>query len=71
MIETGSTGTGYQNPCSSRLPCGLCLITNSPCPFVMQTITPIWKVTCGSDSISMKDYPNTVTTTAYNGEEQT
>ena len=52
MIATNSNGTSltYEpNNCGSRLPCGLCLITNSPCPFVTQTITPIWEVTCKAE----------------------
>lgn len=49
MIATNSSGTPltYENKtCASRLPCGLCLITNNPCPFMIQTITPTWEVIC-------------------------
>lgn len=27
----------YNQQCSSRLPCGLCLITNQPCPYFART----------------------------------
>lgn len=30
----------YQQECGSRLPCGLCLITNNVCPFLVQTFEP-------------------------------
>ena len=72
-INTSGTPLTYEsNNCGSRLPCGLCLITNSPCPFVVQTITPMWRVTCGGSvtvkTAEKKDYSNT---TAWNGEGQT
>lgn len=56
MINT--TNTNYlpnittTSACSSRLPCGLCLITNQPCPFMIQTFQP--SCTCAINS-SMED----------------
>ena len=47
----------YTKGCSSRLPCGLCLITNQACPFFTQS----FDVTC-----SMPADANNITTT-YTG----
>lgn len=75
MIATNSSGTSLtygSNNCGSRLPCGLCLITNRPCPFVEQTITPTWKITCegktDGDSVKWTPDPN-VNYTATNAKE--
>ena len=38
-----------EHNCGSRLPCGLCLITNSPCPFALQAYTPTWETTCQTE----------------------
>ena len=39
--KTANTPTSYTcNACGSRLPCGLCMITNSMCPLAWQ-YTPI------------------------------
>ena len=47
---TGTTTTAYPptlEPCSSRLPFGLCLITQSMCPKYVEPITIRWnEVTC-------------------------
>lgn len=32
----------YNQQCSSRLPCGLCLITNQPCPYFAHWTGPYW-----------------------------
>lgn len=43
--NTTSTVTGTTsniNFCGSRLPCGLCLITNRPCPKMNTTYEPSW-----------------------------
>lgn len=37
--QTVIPGTQY---CGSRLPCGLCLITNQPCPMMPMQ----WQITC-------------------------
>lgn len=74
MNGTSTTGTGglYTNYCYNRLPCGVCRITNSPCPFVAQTITPTWRVTCGgSVTVKTAEKEDYSATTAWNGEEQT
>ena len=42
----------YSKSCGSRLPCGLCMITNSPCPYMV--ITP--DVTC-STTTKVTDIP--------------
>ena len=53
-VSTGITGiTGSEtiyttNACSSRLPCGLCLITNQACPFFTQK----FEVTCLTNNIT-------------------
>ena len=53
----------YTQACSSRLPCGLCLITNQACPFFTQHfdvtcsqtgVTTTYTGTIGSDSASSK-----------------
>ena len=47
MDETTITVPNASESCGSRLPCGLCLITNKPCPYVMQSVT--WngpEITC-------------------------
>lgn len=33
-ITTTPNTDAYSKPCASRLPCGLCRITNAMCPFV-------------------------------------
>ena len=39
-METGTTGPGSftveSKNCGGRLPCGLCLMTNKPCPYTVQ-----------------------------------
>lgn len=53
MIATNSSGTSLtyeSNNCGSRLPCGLCLITNQPCPFMAQQIVPTWETTCKTEA---------------------
>lgn len=39
----------YQTECGSRLPCGLCLITNQACPFFTQTFEPSCTVLNGNE----------------------
>lgn len=48
LEEASITKSSNGQNCGSRLPCGLCLITNHPCPFIVQTVEPYWKygVTC-------------------------
>jgi len=57
-----NTGIEYSRSCGSRLPCGLCLITNAACPFFVQTFEP----TCVS-TIGTTPDANSVTT-AYNSD---
>lgn len=41
--DTGvSTSTTYTNYCSSRLPCGICRLTNAICPMWNGSVTPTW-----------------------------
>ena len=52
MTETTITFPNAVESCGSRLPYGLCLITNNPCPYVMQSLT--WngpEITCNSSSL--------------------
>ena len=42
-----------QTDCGSRLPCGLCLITNKPCPFYCQFY---YQQTTQSNYTTTKDY---------------
>ena len=57
ITTTGTSVTGYPPACGSRLPCGLCLITNRPCPYAMSTLwdttpVPTWnpyEVTCETE----------------------
>ena len=44
ITTTGTSVTGYPPACGSRLPCGLCLITNRPCP-MQTTFTSPWDTT--------------------------
>jgi hypothetical protein len=48
--ETATTTTAWPpplEPCGSRLPCGLCLITNQMCPKYVEPMTIKWnEVTC-------------------------
>lgn len=56
MDENNYTGTltsstTYQvESCGCRLPCGVCLMTNKPCPFAVATVQPTWadriEITC-------------------------
>ena len=41
--------------CGSRLPCGLCLITNSPCPYSNTTVT--WTSSNSAINTSSNDIP--------------
>lgn len=51
VSTTGTTTPVYDaRNCLSRLPCGLCLITNSMCPLMKTYISPSWEVTCQSGS---------------------
>lgn len=46
---TGTTTTAWPplEPCASRLPCGLCLITQNMCPKYVEPMTIRWnEVTC-------------------------
>lgn len=44
---TSSTWTTPSGGCSSRLPCGVCIILGKMCPKEGYTITPTWgEVTC-------------------------
>ena len=47
MVNSSLTQTNATN-CGSRLPCGLCLITNRPCPYLVQTEITWNEVTCGT-----------------------
>ena len=64
-----------QTNCGSRLQCGLCLITNQPCPFIAQTFEPYWKygVTCtnttGTTVTTDTTTGTTDTTTTKGGED--
>lgn len=41
-VPTTPTSTFTTRECGSRLPCGLCLITNSPCPYQWQGYEITW-----------------------------
>ena len=49
MTESRTTVPTY-NTCGCRLPCGVCLMTNKPCPFSVATVQPTWadriEITC-------------------------
>lgn len=45
---TSTGGVSCVNSCGSRLPCGLCLITNKPCPMMTTTYEPSWTVNTGT-----------------------
>lgn len=47
----GTTGTAWpqQDYCSSRLPCGVCIILGKVCPKEGYMVTPTWEVTCKSE----------------------
>ena len=38
----------YTKQCGSRLPCGLCLITNQPCPYIWQSVEITYNGTGGN-----------------------
>ena len=78
-IGTASgTTTGnyyYSSYCGNRLPCGICRITNAPCPTYNGWGGYPYYTTCGtiksegrtgSDSATMKDYPKTATIEIHN-----
>lgn len=61
---TGSgTGVGisteYTNYCASRLPCGICRLTNAICPMWNGSVTPTWaqpyEVTCSAEAKGESD----------------
>lgn len=53
MAETSVTyPSNYAESCGSRLPCGLCMITNQPCPYALT-----WgrtEITCVSNSYKVE-----------------
>lgn len=72
-MDTTGTNINYNaNYCGSRLPCGLCLITNSPCPMFPTQISPTWKITCEgkTDSDSAKWTPDPNVTYTANAKEE-
>ena len=56
------TSTAYTNYCSSRLPCGICRLTNAICPMwnssVMPTWSPMYEVTCSAELKGEEDEVN-------------
>lgn len=49
----GYTRTNYYETCAYRLPCGVCIRTNSMCPIGYYANTPI--VTCTSSSAERRE----------------
>lgn len=49
-IVTTANTTLNMNFCGSRLPCGLCMITNSQCPMMTTTYTPTCTTSTNQDT---------------------
>lgn len=63
---TGSINYNY-NYCFHRLPCGVCMRTNSICPMSEQSIQPTWgpnTITTNTGTTIGTEYINTGTVTA-------
>ena len=39
--------------CVHRLPCGLCTLTNKPCPMDRTKIEPTWENTCDFNAVTV------------------
>lgn len=85
-IEFENTGThctygysnGYSSYCAHRLPCGVCMLTNSQCPKTWMTWGPSWNwngdiptvtytSTTGVDPTLKTEYINSKTNNDING----
>ena len=64
-INTNSYTQNYTNYCSYRLPCGVCLKTNSICPLSGGICTPTWEVTCTTTTgaVGTDEYRDATSTT--------